>query len=184
MKTVNIYTIDELSEKAKAKAIEGVRNSELMEFFSDLDIYQEDLKTKGFENAEIRYSGFYSQGDGASFTCDCNLDKLNNAYKLSLKGSIVIAISEYCPIDIIINSSRYCHENTMDERVYSDSRANIPYNKACDVAEQILEIARNEARQIYKSLEADYNYQHSDEYIVDFLQANEIEFLESGKIYN
>lgn len=184
MKTVNIYTIDELNKEAKAKAIECVRNSELMEFFPDLEIYKDGLKAKGFENAEIRYSGFGSQGDGASFTCDCNLDKLNNAYKLGLKSSIVIAISEYCLIDITTNSSRYCHEKTMTYDVYPERRAFMLHKKANEAAEQILEIARSEARQIYKSLESEYDYQNSDEAIIEYCKANNVEFLESGKIYN
>jgi len=43
------------------------------------DIFDE-LSDEGFPDAYIQYSGFYSQGDGASFTCDkIDLEKFFNS---------------------------------------------------------------------------------------------------------
>jgi hypothetical protein len=47
------------------------------DWYSDvLDIWKEALAQIGFEDAEISFSGFWSQGDGASFTAGVNVDKL------------------------------------------------------------------------------------------------------------
>jgi hypothetical protein len=184
MKTVNIYTIDEMNEESRKKAIENIRNSPHCYFDPDLEIYKDELSNKGFENAEIYYTGFYSQGDGACFVSNCNIRVINDTYKLGLKRSVLECLIEYFSFTTDKNTSRYYHEKTMDCNAWSESRADRLYDKARKVSEQILEIARGEARQIYRSLEAEYNYQHSDEYIVEYCQVNAIEFLESGKIYS
>lgn len=41
-----------------------------------LDFWQHALDQIGFENANISFSGFWSQGNGARFTATVNLDKL------------------------------------------------------------------------------------------------------------
>lgn len=43
---------------------------------STYEMWQSALDEIGFENAQISFSGFWSQGDGASFTSDVNLRKL------------------------------------------------------------------------------------------------------------
>lgn len=45
-----------------------------------LEEIKEELETLGFTDAEISYTGFWSQGDGASFTCDkIDLEKFFNS---------------------------------------------------------------------------------------------------------
>lgn len=60
-KTIEIYEFNELSDSAKEKAVEYFRDTS--EFFADIDYYVNVLAEKGFENAKISYSGFWSQGD-------------------------------------------------------------------------------------------------------------------------
>jgi len=43
-----------------------------------IDYWIEKLQDIGFEDAQIEYTGFYSQGDGASFTASVNIEKLIN----------------------------------------------------------------------------------------------------------
>jgi hypothetical protein len=57
----------------------------------------------------------------------------------------------------IWSRGRYCHEQTM----YCDN-------------DQLLEFAKSLAQQIYKELEASYDYLISDEAVRDTLEANEI----------
>lgn len=75
------FIYEDLSPKAKEKA--------LMWFSSELD-YQwwdctyaqakEDAKAKGFDIEDIRFSGFWSQGDGASWTGTVNLSQFIDHY--------------------------------------------------------------------------------------------------------
>lgn len=82
-----VYSFKEMLElekekKVTTKAVERVRN-QLKEISTDgewWDNTKDDMKTAldqvGFENADISFSGFGSQGDGASFTADINVAKL------------------------------------------------------------------------------------------------------------
>ena len=61
-------------ERAKAWLQEAATD---FNWYSDvLDIWKDALAQIGFEDAEISFSGFWSQGDGASFTATVDLDKL------------------------------------------------------------------------------------------------------------
>jgi hypothetical protein len=85
--TKTVYTFHELLGLAKEgtvaqKAVEKAR-SWLQEAATDFDWYSSVLDfwkaafaQIGFEDAEISFSGFWSQGDGASFTASVELEKL------------------------------------------------------------------------------------------------------------
>lgn len=70
MKTINlnVYRIDELAGKAREYAIERV-GREVIECYTwydtNIDEWVERLAEYGFYGANIEFSGFYSQGDGA-----------------------------------------------------------------------------------------------------------------------
>lgn len=88
--TITTYSFDELSDKAKEKAREWFRSGD------DFSIYAEDVvadakaigKIMGIDIKDVYYSGFWSQGDGASFTGRW-------AYK---NGSVKV-IKSYAPQD-------------------------------------------------------------------------------------
>jgi len=68
-----VYNFNELSDDAKETAIEKLRETACQ--WDDwheytLELAKQILQDFGFENPEISYSGFWSQGDGASFTAE------------------------------------------------------------------------------------------------------------------
>lgn len=75
------FTYEELSPKAKEKALEWWANTQDHEWW-DCTYAQakEDAKAKGFEIEDIRFSGFWSQGDGASWTGTVNLSQFLDHY--------------------------------------------------------------------------------------------------------
>lgn len=63
------FIYEDLSPKAKEKALEWFSNSLDYEWWEGAyDLAKEDGKEKGFDIDDIRFSGFWSQGDGASWT--------------------------------------------------------------------------------------------------------------------
>ena len=96
MKTIEIkvYEFDELSKEAKEKAINDYREENEVDLSYKIDEFAKRLMELGYENVEIKYSGFYSQGDGLSFT--------------GKKNGIEIVRKKYSPYN------RYVHEETMD----------------------------------------------------------------------
>ncbi len=69
---------DELSEKAKRKAVEWMQESNGEHFDGDfvIDEWKNLLGGLGFTSIEIYWSGFCSQGDGACFTGSWSVDWL------------------------------------------------------------------------------------------------------------
>lgn len=76
---VKLYRFYELNAKAQQKIVNDNINMFIDDFENDAnylkDLWLQDLKKAGFNcvTNDIHYSGFYSQGDGLSFTCD-NID--------------------------------------------------------------------------------------------------------------
>ncbi len=68
--TITVYKYDELQGRAKEKAAEKLREWATDHEWWDgvYDLAKEDGEQRGFEIDDIRFSGFWSQGDGASWT--------------------------------------------------------------------------------------------------------------------
>ena len=153
--------------------------------------YSPRLEKKGFCDPKIFYSGFYSQGDGASFTCESlDLDLFMKTYNMNTKidKMLLQAWSKGWITDIKVtrNASRYYHEKTMTVSWHIHLREKQPYRieSAMDnMGQAILKIAQDEARAIYKNLEENYEYHCSDEYISEAYDNNDTEFTEDGKIF-
>lgn len=64
----------EVVERVRSKLADWQTSGEWYEYTKDL--WYDALDQIGFEDADISFSGFASQGDGASFTADLNIDKL------------------------------------------------------------------------------------------------------------
>lgn len=68
-----LFQYDQLSDAAKQKAREWYLEGDLNdESYSEpiLEEWKRELENIGFGDPDISYSGFWSQGDGASFTCN------------------------------------------------------------------------------------------------------------------
>lgn len=195
MKTVNVelFSINELSEDVKKKAIEKERSNCDVDLQFTVEYIEEILTCLGFESPKISYSGFYSQGDGLSFTCDNwqykkgMLDKLKERTQdigilNTAKQLQVMAKNTGYKLQFSVNrtNSRYSHENTVqiENTSYSD------FSLSDDQDAILTNLKNSLCHAFYRMLEADYDYQLSDEYIIENLQANGVMFLSSGKVWS
>lgn len=189
MRTIitNLYTFDELTAKAQDAVIQKeIENIELgiennaFDITAVLDDATTIGKLFGLEIDNILYSGFWSQGDGASFT---------GRYQFRAAG--LEAVKAYAPLDgelhqtvihlrrslgqsckdavHITQTGRYFHENTME----FDTDNTV-----------IIDGLKEYARWIYKRLEREYEYQTSREYIIELIEGNGDEFYADGRKYN
>lgn len=192
-----VYTFAELSPKAQEKALQFAR--ELVDFSCSADYIIEDAKTiaalLGWSISEVRYSGFYSQGDGAMFVGTMH----HNANQHGVGGT-----SSYAPTDTALHdiatrwymlqqsnefalsadvrrSGRYSHEYCTEFDCY-DSRTDDGYVESSETEDKIKEIARDFMRWIYKQLEDEYEFQTCDNMLKEMLDGNECEFTEDGNI--
>jgi len=195
MQTINVelFTISELSEQARSKAIEKERSN--CDVFLDptVEYIEEILTCLGFESPKISYSGFCSQGDGLSFVSENwqykkgMLDKLGKITQelcfLNVSKQLqVMAKSTGYRLQFSVNRTSYfySHENTVqiENNPYSDFSLSTDQDAILTTLKNCL------CRVFYRMLEKDYDYQLSDEYIIENLQANNVMFLSSGKVWS
>lgn len=190
------YKFDQLPKEAKEKALDKYRqinvdnenwNDYIIEEFTDV------AKKKGYDNTDFRYSGFWSQGDGASF--EAHVDALNWIKKnrqTAKYPALVKFLKDNSGDFKIEQSGNYYHSNTMHIDGYLEHASSLTeeeeklFNEADKewnvLEEEILTKARDLADTYYKKLEEGYNAETSDETISDTFTANEYEFNEKGDI--
>lgn len=204
--TYPVFTYAELSGSAKEKVREWWSRDIDFEFVLDdaaniADLFGLDIRQtrKTLMNGEHRYdptiwfSGFWSQGSGASF---------EGTYKYK-KGSVK-AVKAYCgdkEVHRIVEalaeiqkryfykltarmgrghgSNFYSHSGTMSVDVshYDDE-----YRDLGSAEDEITQLMRDFADWVYDQLEKDFDYQTSDEAVAEACESNGYEFYEDGSI--
>lgn len=190
-----LFSFSELSEQAKAAAIESVRNSDWYldyDWFTSLkEDFNQILELIGFYDVDSKFSGFWSQGDGASFTG-----------RYSYEKGCLKAVKEYAPKDdalhelvesiatrqkphfyklecVIYSASIYCHAHTMQFEWAKDGDC-FEWRNGYE-QEEIEATFRGLANWYYEKLEAEYDYLMSDDALTNYIEANERRFTEDGK---
>jgi hypothetical protein len=202
------YTISELSPEAKQTAIEGIRNDRgFTERDIDLDWVieneTEDLEALGLENVEISFTGFWSQGDGASFTARVN-DIPNFIKTIGITDEILPKVlesfEEVYEMRIIRTDSRYFHENTvrfeieeMDDTElilmsgFGIGDITVDLNETLEeigLEDKASEWVKTKSKEIYRKLEKAYNAEFSEEAAEEWIDSIGMEFDEEGNEVN
>lgn len=184
MKVVKIktYKINELNKEAKAKAIEDCRDINVQD-----DWYEgvqcdwiEKLELLGYGDIQIFFSGFSSQGDGACFTAQVDIQEYIEAHKLKTKFK---KLWEYEGGTITIKHNAHYFYSTSttveaDGFYYVDQKL----GEQADALVEMIEKEREELGDaLYKELEKVFAIAISDEAVLETIECNEFDFLESGK---
>lgn len=158
----------------------------------------DEMETKGIKAENLCFSGFWSQGDGASFEGRVeNWPKFFAAHNLQEQypaTSHLLATTDMY-LHFTVTRGRYggcsVHANTMQGdlefsfecRTNDDPLARLAYAEitasamqelASDAEKQFIELFRGHANQLYYALEQEYDYQTSEEAILDNLFSNEL----------
>lgn len=194
---VNVYKFDELSKDVQEKLIEKNRD-----IYTDFDWYSvifdnfsENVKQDyGIEiNIEnIKFSGFYSQGDGASFTvADIPVETLLKLFRITIPHGLENLFCESVNFSIERTNHRYCHENTVSAAYENNFNYNYPqiYNLFDKLAEKIigeLEKLKNKlCGTLYRDLESEYEFLTSDNVIKEWiLDQDDYYFLDGANADN
>ena len=204
-KIVTLYQYDELpTEKAKEKARDWFREVDTFGDFLDYEDFLSVCERLGIEvdsnhdgkGHKIYWSGFWSQGDGASF-----------AGTLRAKPDAGEAIREYAPLDEKLHrigdaiaalsirfpdlyakaeqgryGSHYVHSNTMSVDVeVGENEDGEPLDAGAPIDDEVTRLMRDLADWLYRQLKTDYEYRNSDEEVADSIRCNEYTFTETGK---
>ncbi len=204
--TRTYYTFNELSEKAQERAIQDEKAKtynccdDTYEFLSHEKIAEakSDLEAQGFENVEIAYRGFWSQGDGASFTAE-NIDietlifTKEFAEKYNLPLHWVRKFLPHFKGKIIRTNNRYSHCFTVSADVDSyliyqcTVKQNRVYSFLCKMRE-CLESYIDDwqvtfSNRLYRDLENLYDSIYVEDFIKSYFKDynGELYFDENGK---
>lgn len=179
---------------------------ELLEKYHDINVdhdwweflyedFKAEMLEKGIDIDDISFSGFWSQGDGASFTGKVrsqDMGKFMDAHDLSERYP---AARYFCQFDevwlnLYRTSSHYSHENTVDVSMH-DSTGN-PYVEGCarwdiyDTMQTLFdteyaqleldceEILRGYMHDLYRRLGKEYEYLTSEDVVWETILANEL----------
>lgn len=214
IKETKLYTYAELSDSAKEKARDWYRNASAGDnFFAEhiTDEFHETLKAFGFDPFEtwrgnvkpgkrstVAWSGFWNQGDGASFSGSWRASDFAPDALLADRPLPVPAKPGYVngneEVHRIAAELRACVDAgmtfasieakrgffmSMDSHCMAeDTEDACAPNGAC---ERFIEAARDLATGFYRALEAEYEYQNSDECVAESIEANGYEFTEEGE---
>jgi hypothetical protein len=190
--TTTIYSFIELSPKAQEKALDNLRDINVEDQDWDdfvISDFKDTMFEQGYDGIDVQYSGFASQGDGVSFSADVDLQKwLDQRPQLKEKYATIYAYAD----DININitkargfMSQYSMnvDNEVDwSGIDEDGKGEEVAAQLQEVMDAILEGAQDSAHQLYKDLEAEYDYQTSDEQVKENIEVSEQEFTEDGQL--
>lgn len=204
------YKIEELSPEAKKVAIEGIKaDSDFNDREVDLDWLiegqQEELEDKfGLDNVEISFSGFWSQGDGASFTGKVSdipmFMKAIGIDTSNIPDKAMEAIPEVFEMYIVRTQSRYFHENTVRFEIENIDDTELVLLGGFGLGEITIDLndvlvdvdfeskaskwVKDKSREIYDKLERAYYEEFSDEVAEIWADNSELEFDEKGNNVN
>lgn len=145
-------------------------------------------KQVAYTGYNISFSGFYSQGDGASFTGTIDIIKWLEYNKIA-KYDRILKLMKSGNIDTGANIKRdrwgnYVHWNTtsISYSWYLDDKYTRINELLESLEEDILKDHQQLNKDIYDDLEKCYDNQVSDEAVKETLIANEYEFDEDGRM--
>jgi hypothetical protein len=193
-KKFNVYKYNELTEEQKEKVLSKLSdiNTENIEWYNcTLEDFKNKLQKIGFSNAEIHFSGFWSQGDGACFDAELDIKQLIlyliNQNKTKFKKLLSFNVFEFIEGKIIRNPSanHYSHEMTRTTDIYLNTGKNYKRLEKLisEFDKEIESIRLKYCYKIYRTLEKEYDYLTSREAIEETISCNEYEFTEEGEIY-
>ena len=200
MKEIKVYSFNELSEEAQERACQQVGDSMTDDdawYEGNLDMFVEHCKEYGMEVDvdNIKFSGFGSQGDGASFVCD-NIDtkKILNTLGIQISNGLEEKVLDYIyEVNIIRTSDKAYHEQTVHVELFTDEytleeedEGIIQYiHDIADTLEFKLEALKDAlCQQLYNDLELEYKYLYSAEFVDELAYGNNMLFLENGLVYS
>ena len=195
MQTTQTYSFNELSDEAKQVAFNN--NSDInVDHWDWYDCTKDDFHTIleliGFYNIDSYFSGFYSQGDGASFSANYRYEKgclkvvkqhaPNDKELHNIVSSIISHQKDngYLLSCEVSQRGHYYHSNTMHFSWCKNDDSCFDW-KNDFVEDELEQLFKELANWYYSRLVSKYEYLTSFDVVAETLEANEIQFLENGK---
>lgn len=186
--TIRSMAFDELNEVQQKKAFDVMReldNHDTTPWWSTERCEEavEDLIQYGIQDAETEWSGFASQGDGASISTDTYINLETFLRKLK-KWSAFRALHRFIAEEeinarVLRTGARYSHKYT----VYGNVEINYNIDPTAKQEEQrdaledlLTDFIRDKSQELYDVLDKENDYHNSDEAQKEAIVSNGYEF--------
>jgi hypothetical protein len=194
--TVETFTFDELSDKAKEVARTWYREVNYDDSSILQESFEQDLENFFFFPMEnVYFSLGYCQGDGVAFTGTIDFDALmkwkgGEPGLLKSRKHIRQLIRKLHRADVYIygkvtHFGHYYHWNSMNVTIDAESQIGVLTPKQEEWVDEIKGAIAELCKELSKKLEKiGYNeieYQNSDEVVDENIMANEYKFTKEGK---
>jgi len=199
MRTIELklYQFDELPEDVQERIIEENRYIVVEDqswYEPILEGFIEDMKELGHEidPGDIHFSGFYSQGDGASFTTEhSSLDPkaLIDAVRSRLErlpAGLTKELDEgLIGFELCKNNfgRRYSHSRTVQLDLLYEGEDREVEKALVEMTDTVQDYLRDKMVNLYSDVLEHYECLISDEVIKEELIEREAEYLEGGSVY-
>ena len=171
------FIYEDLSPKAKEKALMWFSETLDYEWWDGTyDLAKEDGKEKGFDIEDIRFSGFWSQGDGASWTGRVHL-KWFLEYHLKEDNPdhhryfVLQALLDEGWVEKYVNITRYGFHYVHADTMRLDSTDFGAVDQLDEDSEQRLQydgpLQRADVYQLWKGIEGEYLIEDLEEWIIE-----------------
>lgn len=189
------YEFSELPKDIQEEILDRYRytNVETDDWYEYIiEEFEKEMEEAGLDDIECQFTGFHSQGDGASFTGKVldNLKFIRESLGVKISGDA----ADNLYITIHRTDTRHCHENTITGNVEVDGEEEIEViisadvfytidvnKKAEELEPKVTDWARQKSKELYKKLYACYEDLTSDSSVKSFLEGNNYMFDEYGK---
>lgn len=177
-RTYQVYKFHELTKEQQKKVLDNYRYWNVEGDWQGfvIDEWIEKLKEFGFADATISFSGFGSQGDGASFTAkDVNIDTFLKKTDTTKLYPYSKNTSAYFWLERI--DHHYSHEYSVRVRWEWDNDrdehlSEVEEEQLEDIS-KFMELKRRKLSiELYNDLQSEYEYLTSDEALTEFWNEN------------
>lgn len=195
-----VYKFEDLAPEIQENIIENEKKyiaEDPGDWWSDpiIEGLHEELKEMGLTDIETEWTGFWSQGDGASFTARV-FNSENKKFLSEVLGLKVLdEVADNIAISITRMNSRYSHSGTMDACVEVDGDEEVEKDMGTGflltidvtaslepIEDAVRDWARARADKLYNDLERAYNELFEDSSIREDIIARGGDYDEEGNV--
>tara|TARA_R110000868_G_scaffold154990_2_gene381320 strand:- start:86 stop:703 length:618 start_codon:yes stop_codon:yes gene_type:complete len=177
---ITLFTFDELSEESQQRVIEPFRAAYDPDYSFIYDEFINDMSEKygaDIDVDDIQWSGFWSQGDGASFTCEFDPSVIYPILKEELGEDQIDSLDIHDvtlagAVSARFGRQNYSHENTVQGSLLLKHDLDggsfiLPEIEAYKTVMEtkLTEIIREECKDLYRSLQDHHEKEMEEETI-------------------
>ena len=172
-----IVKYEELSEEQKQKVCENLHDLNTSHNWYDWTFEDKTkiLELVGFTNVKLAFSGFWSQGDGASFTGSFNVPQNKKELTERIKK-----VKQYAPdFDASLFAQLSFNKEEKEEGKLKVYRIGHHYSHEYTVTSDnvsLTDFVRDFSKTLYRDLEKTHDYLSSKEAIEESIECNGYEF--------